>query len=166
MAYHRGEVVAVPYDYSNLMAGKVWPAVIVSSDAYNRNRPDVVVAGISSQVAKAGGYDHVLADWPAAGLRYPSLVRGRLLTVEESLIRSTVGRLSRRDLAAVEAKLASFLLSDRAVADYLLSQVDLNAMPGEVLQSLTEKLVEAAVRRAGRQESAINIARLRAILPK
>ena len=52
------------------------------------------------------------------------------------------------------------------MADYLLSQVDLNAMPGEVLQSLAEKLVEAAVRRAGRQESAINIARLRAILPK
>ena len=82
MAYHRGEVVAVPYDYSNLMAGKVRPAVIVSSDVYNRNRPDIVAVGISSQVAKAGGYDHVLADWPAAGLRYPSLVRGRLLTVE------------------------------------------------------------------------------------
>ena len=166
MAYQRGEVVAVPYDYSNLMAGKVRPAVIVSSDAYNRNRPDVVAAGISSQVAKAGDYDHVLADWPAAGLRYPSLVRGRLLTIEQSLIRSTVGRLSRRDLASIEAKLASFLLSDRAVADYLLRQVDLNAMPSGVLQSLTEKLVEAAVLHAGRQESGIDIARLRAILPK
>ena len=166
MAYYRGDVVAVPYDYSNLTYGNSRPTVIVNSDAYSRHRPDVVAAGISSQVAKAGGYDPVLADWPAAGLRYPSLVRGRLLTVEQSLIRSTVGRLSRRDLAAVETKLASFLLSDRAVADYLLRQVDLNAMPGEVLQSLAEKLVQAAVHRAGRQESAINIARLRTILPK
>lgn len=43
MAYQRGNVVAVPYEYSNLMAGKVRPAVIVSSGTYNRNRPDVLI---------------------------------------------------------------------------------------------------------------------------
>ncbi|MFQ5857945.1 MAG: type II toxin-antitoxin system PemK/MazF family toxin [Anaerolineae bacterium] len=108
MPYRHGDVIAVPYDYSDLTGGKVRPALVVSSDAYDRARPDVVAAGISSQVAKAGPYDHVLADWAAAGLRYPSLVRGRLLTIEQSLIRRTVGRLSSADLAAFEEKLAAF----------------------------------------------------------
>jgi len=48
MPYRRGDVIAVPYDYSDLTGGKVRPAVIVSSDAYNLARLDVVAAGISS----------------------------------------------------------------------------------------------------------------------
>lgn len=111
MPYQRGDVIAVPCDYSDLTGGKVRPAVIVSSEAYNLTRPDVVAAGISSQVAKAGPYDHLLADWAAAGLRYPSLVRGRLLTIEQRLIRRSVGRLSASDMASFEEKLAAFLLS-------------------------------------------------------
>src|SRR5262245_32671854 len=87
MPYRHGDVIAVPYDYSDLLGGKVRPALIVSSDGYNAVQPDVVAAGISSQVTKAGAYDYVLTDWAAAGLRYPSLVRGRLLTLEQSLIR-------------------------------------------------------------------------------
>jgi mRNA-degrading endonuclease toxin of MazEF toxin-antitoxin module len=35
MPYRRGDVIAVPYDYSDLTGGKVRPAVIVSRDAYN-----------------------------------------------------------------------------------------------------------------------------------
>ena len=52
----RGSIIAVPYDYSDLTSSKVRPALIVSSDAYNRTRPDVVAAGISSQIAKSGLY--------------------------------------------------------------------------------------------------------------
>ena len=57
MPYKRGAIIAVPYDYSDLSGGKVRPAVIVSHDEYNRTRPDVVAAGISSQVGKAGKFD-------------------------------------------------------------------------------------------------------------
>ena len=97
MPYRRGDIIAVPYEYSDLTGGKVRPALIVSSDSYNLARPDVVAAGITSQIGNVGPYDHVLADWAAAGLRYPSLVRGRLLTIEQTLIRRSVGRLSYRD---------------------------------------------------------------------
>lgn len=60
MAYRRGEVIAVPYEYSDLTGNKVRPAVIISSDAYNLAQPDLVVAGISTQVHKVGDYDHLL----------------------------------------------------------------------------------------------------------
>jgi len=90
MPYRRGDVIAVPYDYSDLSGSKVRPAVIVSSDAYNLTQPDVVAAGISSQIVNARPYDHVLTNWAVAGLRYPSLIRGRLLTIEQSPIRRVV----------------------------------------------------------------------------
>lgn len=165
MPYRRGDVIAVPYDYSDLTGGKVRPALIVSSDAYNLARPDVVAAGISSQVAKAGPYDRVLADWSVAGLRYASLVRGRLLTIEQSLIRRTVGHLTAGDLAAVEERMAAFLLNDWAVADYLLTRVDMTTLPGRIVQALAEKSIRASLALAARGDPAVDLARLRSILP-
>ena len=164
MPYRRGDIIAVPYDYSDLTGGKVRPAVIVSSDAYNLTQPDVVAAGVSSQVAKARPYDHVLVDWAAAGLRYASLVRGRLLTIEQNLIRRTVGRLSQADLSSCEEKLASFLLSDAVVADYLVTRVDWITLPGRAVQTLSEKSARAVLALASRRDPAIDLARLRALL--
>jgi mRNA interferase MazF len=164
MPYRRGDVIAVPYDYSDLTGGKVRPALIVSCDAYNLTCPDIVAAGISSQIAKAGPYDHVLAEWIAAGLRYPSLVRGRLLTIEQNLIRRTVGRLSLADLAAFEEKLAAILLSDSTIADYALTRVDLTTLSGRLVQALAEKSSRASLVLAARDNPAIDLARLRVIL--
>lgn len=164
MPYRRGDVIAVPYDYSDLSGGKVRPAVVISSTTYNQMQRDVVAAGISSQITKAGQYDHVLMNWAMAGLRYPSLVRGRLLTNEQSLIRRAVGRLSAADLAALEEKLASFLLSDEAVADYLLTHIDLKALSGRVVQSMAEKSLRTCQTMAARNDPAIDLLRLQAIL--
>jgi mRNA interferase MazF len=165
MAYRRGDVIAVPYEYSDLTGGKVRPAVIVSSDAYNLARPDVVAAGISTQVSKATSYDYILDDWSAARLRYPSIVRGRLLTLEQNLIRSTIGRLSLDDLAGVETKLASFLLGNTAIAEYLTRQIDLTTLPGRIVQALAEKSLRASITLASRTDSGIDVERLRALFP-
>jgi mRNA interferase MazF len=162
MPYRRGDVVAVPYDYSDLTGGKVRPAVVVSSNAYNLARPDVVAAGISTQIGKANVYDYVLVDWAAAQLRYPSLVRGRLLTLEQSLIRRTVGRLSAADFAGVEAKLLTFLLSNQAIINHVSSQVDLRVIPGAEMQTLAEKSVQACL--ALTENSAIDLEQLRKLL--
>jgi len=164
MPYHRGDVIAVPYDYSDLSGGKVRPALISSSDAYNLARPDVVAAGISTQATKASSYDYVLNDWVGAGLRYPSLVRGRLLTIEQTLIRRVVGRLSQTDLLAFESKLIGFLLSDVAIANDMLTRVEPTALRGHIVQGVAEKFVQACLALQARHEPAINIARLRALL--
>lgn len=164
MPYRRGDVIAVPYDYSDLSGGKVRPAVIVSSDAYNLRQPDVVAAGISSQITKTRPYDHVLTNWAVAGLRYPSLIRGRLLTIEQRLIRRTVGKLSPVDLAAVEKKLAAFLLSDVTIANYLLTHVDRISLPGWLVQSLAEKSIRTCQVMAVRNDQAIDVSRLHVIL--
>jgi len=164
MPYRHGDVIAVPDEYSDLTGGKVRPAIVVSNDAYNLARPDVVAAGMSTQIAKVGPYDYVLDHWPSAGLRYPSLVRGRLLTIEQSLIRRSVGRLSAHDLAGVEEKLASFLVSDSAIADYVLTHIDTTTLPGRDVQLLAEKFVRACLTLATRDNPLIDLDRLRRLL--
>ncbi len=127
---------------------------------------DVIAAGISTQVAKATAYDYILSDWSSAGLRYPSLVRGRLLTIEQSLVRRVVGRLSAADYAALEERLISFLLSDAALVDYLLTHVAWTALPSHTVQALGEKSLQAALVLRGRGDRAIDLERLRAVLER
>jgi len=48
-----GDVVLVPFPFTDQTASKKRPAVVVSSDAYHRDRPDVIVVAITSRVAQA-----------------------------------------------------------------------------------------------------------------
>lgn len=164
MVYQRGDVIAVPYDYSDLTGGKVRPAVIVSSERYNAVQPDVVAAGISSNIIRVGSYDHVLVDWRRANLRYASVVRGRLLTIEQRIIRRFVGRLSVDDLDAVEAQLVRFVLSEPGLVSYVNNYVDLTTLPTQLVQILAERSIEAAVSLTAHGNPMINIRRLRILL--
>jgi len=44
-----GDVVLVPFPFTDQRASKKRPAVIVSSDSYNRSRPDLILMAITSQ---------------------------------------------------------------------------------------------------------------------
>ena len=42
-SFEFGDVLLVPFPFSNQTAGKQRPAVVVSSAAYNRERPDLIL---------------------------------------------------------------------------------------------------------------------------
>jgi hypothetical protein len=64
-----GEMVLVAFPYTDHVGSKRRPAVVASSDAYNRQRPDVILMAITSQVRRAPGFgEAVIQDWQAAGL--------------------------------------------------------------------------------------------------
>jgi mRNA interferase MazF len=49
MPFEFGDVVLVPFPFTDQTTAKQRPAVIVSSLAYNQAKPDVVVMAITSQ---------------------------------------------------------------------------------------------------------------------
>lgn len=56
-----GDVLLVPFPFTDQTAVKQGPAVVLSSAAYNRDHPDVILAPITGHV---GGADEiVLIDW-------------------------------------------------------------------------------------------------------
>ena len=49
-SYRRGDVVLVPFPFTDLSSAKQRPALVVSADAFNVTRDDVLAAAITSQV--------------------------------------------------------------------------------------------------------------------
>ena len=68
-AYSFGDVVLVPFPFTDQTSSKRRPAVIVSSDAYHQRGPDVIVMAITSQVIRAAGSagEVLIDDWRGAG---------------------------------------------------------------------------------------------------
>jgi mRNA interferase MazF len=79
-------------------AAKRRPAVVVSSNRYHRERPDLIIMAVTSQARPAGGIGEVqVKHWQAAKLLKPSVVKPVITTIEHSLVIRTLGRLKEVD---------------------------------------------------------------------
>lgn len=97
-SYSVGEVVLVPFPFSDLKERKQRPAVIVSPTAYQQARPDCILLAITSQICAPLGDGEALIDaWQAAGLLKPSLFKPLVFTLEQSVIRRRLGALVQSD---------------------------------------------------------------------
>ncbi len=98
MAHSFGDVVLVPFPFTDQSGAKKRPAVIVSSSGYNAGR-DLVIMAITSQVRTPLSFGEALvADWQAAGLIKPSVLKPVVTTIEQRLVVRTLGALSATDL--------------------------------------------------------------------
>jgi len=97
-SYSFGDVVLVRFPFTNQQGSKRRPAVVISSKAYNRQKPDVILAAITGQVRSPLGFgEAMIQDWQAAGLLKPSVLKPVILTAERSMLASTLGPLSQAD---------------------------------------------------------------------
>lgn len=84
---------------------KVRPAVVVSTDLYQQERPDTIVAILTTQTpSPTTATDYQLQDWHSAGLRASSWLRVYLITVQQANT-SVIGRVSSRDWAEIRTRL-------------------------------------------------------------
>lgn len=105
--FRRGEVLLVPFPFSDLSRTKRRPALVISSDAYNHASNDVVIAQITSNVNSVSlPGDHRVDSWEDAGLLAPSLVRPRVTTLHTSLPIRVLGRMPPADMSAIDRGLA------------------------------------------------------------
>ena len=109
-AYERGDVVLVPFPFSNQTDAKKRPAVIISSDAYNNISSDIVIMAITSQPEKTIGIGECLIqDWRDAGLLKPSAIKPAISTIEQTLVLKKLGKISLQDLTSMDTALKEFL---------------------------------------------------------
>ena len=70
--YKFGDVVLVGFPFTNLKATKKRPAVIISSQSYQQQRPDIILMAITSQIRNTlTTGEFILQDWEQAGLLKP-----------------------------------------------------------------------------------------------
>jgi mRNA interferase MazF len=107
MAHSFGEVVLVPFPFTDQSGAKKRPAVIVSSSGYHAGRRDLVIMAITGQVRQPLGFAEALvADWQAAGLIKQSVLKPVFTTIEQGLVLRSLGRLSDTDLRSLRAVVA------------------------------------------------------------
>lgn len=106
MAFQRGDVVLVPFPFSDFSTTKVRPAVVVSSALYHSTEPDLILAALTTKVGAATQpLDYILNSWQAAGLRYPSALKPVLFTLDPARILHRLGALAPSDLVKVNERL-------------------------------------------------------------
>lgn len=104
--YRKGDVVPVPFDFTDGSGTKWRPAVVISDERYNADTPDVLIASVTGNTrALPHPGDHTLTEWRPAGLLMPSIAQTKIATIENRLVRRKLGALASSDLAALESGL-------------------------------------------------------------
>jgi len=102
------DVVAVPFPFTDRQAFKRRPALVLSSDRFNRTHDQSVLVMITSTTGSWPS-DVSLEDWREAGLSFPCKVRFKLFTLENSLVVRKIGSLSVKDTRTVRSALSRHL---------------------------------------------------------
>jgi mRNA interferase MazF len=101
-SYDFGDIVLVPFPFTDQSGIKKRPAVVVSSAAYNIARLDLILMAVTSQVRPGTAFGEVvISDWQKAGLLKPSVIKPVMVTVEKRLIIRQLGRLEPSDRTAL-----------------------------------------------------------------
>ncbi|MBS1792925.1 MAG: type II toxin-antitoxin system PemK/MazF family toxin [Acidobacteria bacterium] len=80
-------------------------AVVVSSEAYQRERAEAILCVVTAEPGESvSPTDYILQDWSAAGLKRPSTIRIFPFTLPQSNLLG-VGELSERDWTKVRTRL-------------------------------------------------------------
>jgi mRNA interferase MazF len=98
--YSPGDVVVVPFPFSDRDASKRRPALVCSAAAFNVSSQHLVLAMITTSGHQKWPGDVALRDLTSAGLPVPSIVRWKLFTLDTALVLRRAGELSARDRAA------------------------------------------------------------------
>jgi len=102
--YKRGDIVLVPFPFTDLTTTKTRPAVVISVDGFQKRTGDFTVAMVTS-VPHSTPYDYKIKDWQTANLLAPSWLRAKLVTLDPKLVRYQPGKLTKPDLKEVEKRI-------------------------------------------------------------
>ena len=101
--YEFGDVILVPFPFTDQTTTKKRPAVVVSSNSYQRERSDLILIAITSQANPATSFGEItITGWRVAGLLKPSIIKPVLTTIDKALVIKKLGRLEELDLQALQ----------------------------------------------------------------
>jgi mRNA interferase MazF len=105
--FEPGDVVLVPFPFTDFTTLKQRPCVVLSSARFNRAHPDVILAALTSRLdgpPTDDEYELSERERARAGLPKPSKVKaGKIVTIDQRLVRASLGRLPAASLRRLRA---------------------------------------------------------------
>ena len=109
--FYKYEVVVIKLPFASSLKYKARPAVIISSDIYNKSdRNTLLILAISSQIRSKVEIETPLCFWKDAGLLKPSLFKMSIATVSQENILHILGSLQQDDIKLLETQLKKMCL--------------------------------------------------------
>ena len=151
MTLQRGDIVLVPFPFTDLSRQKARPAVVVSSRSFNDRYPDVILAAISSKLPDPPSDLEIViqadsVDFQPTGLRVSSVIRvPKLVAMKQSLIYSGLGKLTPSTLGIFDdclARAVGLLTLREEMAARQAAQAQLRELAAK-LAVLERRLAEA-----------------------
>jgi len=106
--YKKWDIILVSFPFTDLKSEKRRPALIISPDNYNQSS-NVVVSFVTSQLGrKYRPGDYHIQEWKKANLPKPSMIRMKFATIDKSIIKRELGRLSEKDIKEFRKELVTF----------------------------------------------------------
>lgn len=94
--YKTYDIVVVPFPFTDNLNSKNRPAIVLSSQSFN-HAGYTILAMITSANHSAWHLDSSIGDLKACGLEKASVIRGKLFTLDNRLIKTKIGILSKKD---------------------------------------------------------------------
>jgi len=109
-SFELGDIILVPFPFTDQSAIKKRPAVVISSTPYNKERPDLIIMAVTSQIKRTSIIGEVIIqDWQQAGLLKPSAIKPIITTIEKRLVIKTMGKLNQNDRIALQESIKVIL---------------------------------------------------------
>jgi mRNA interferase MazF len=100
--YKFGDVILVPFPFTDQTTTKKRPSVVVSSTDYQRQRSDLILIAVTSQANPATYFaEMTITEWKAAGLLKSSIIKPVLTTIDKMLVIKKLGELLSVDTQAL-----------------------------------------------------------------
>lgn len=110
IGYEFGDIVLVPFPFTDQTTSKKRPAAVVSSVTYHRERPDLILMAVTSRLRSPSSFGEVvITQWESASLLKPSVIKPIFATIEKGLVLRKLGRLLDEDRLALRHALRVIL---------------------------------------------------------
>lgn len=107
--FEQGEIVFVPFPFTDLTAAKHRPALVMTNASYNAASPDIVVCGMTSNLSNSAHSVLVQEkDLESGSIPVTSRVKvDKIFTIKKTAVERRLGRLHSRVFGQVMAEFES-----------------------------------------------------------
>ena len=104
--YRQGEIVIVPFPFSDLSSIKQRPVLVLSKNNYNETAEDIITCGMTSNI-KDSKYSVLIENKNLIEGKIPKLSRvkvDKLFTINQDVVKKKVGRINKETFERVKSE--------------------------------------------------------------
>lgn len=107
--YSKWDVVVVPFPFTDINKSKPRPALVLSNESFNEKNGHSVLLMITTASNIGWAYDVNISDLVSTGLDTASVVRMKMFTIDNRVIKKKIGTLGLRDRKSLNKAINSAL---------------------------------------------------------